>query len=106
MLDWKDVVRDVSLRVMSRGRQERTYQRGSGFGFKIRNFLIITMAETSKPLKPCIIVHGGAGNIPIARREQVLCAVKEAVKIGYRVLQEVRFTRLTRLYPEAVSFCS
>ena len=57
------------------------------------------MAETSIPFKPCIIVHGGAGNIPISRREQVLCAVKEAVKIGYHVLLEVRFLKyFTRLF--------
>lgn len=60
------------------------------------------MPETRTPFKPCIIVHGGAGNISTSRREQVLCAVTEAVKIGYGVLLEVRFTRL---YPEAVSFC-
>jgi len=46
------------------------------------------MAETRTPFKPCIIVHGGAGNISTSRREQVLCAVTEAVKIGYGVLLE------------------
>ena len=59
------------------------------------------MAETSVPFTPCIIVHGGAGNIPISRRDQVLCAIREAVKIGYRVLLEVRFTWFC---PEAVAF--
>ena len=60
------------------------------------------MAETSTPFKPCIIVHGGAGNISISRRGQVLCAVKEAVKIGNRVLLEVRFTLSNAVQPGKV----
>lgn len=43
-------------------------------------------------VKPCIIVHGGAGTILSARRISSLSAVKEAVKAGYNVLLEVRNT--------------
>ena len=91
---WKYVVLGVSLRVMSRGPEERRSRfRVSAVGFSdtdVDTNFLVTMAETNIPFKPCIIVHGGAGNIPIPRREPVLCAVTEAVKIGYRVLLEVR----------------
>lgn len=91
----------VSLRLMSRDPEEQSAHRGIILGSTIFSF-ITTMAETITTFKPCIIVHGGAGNISISRREQVLCAVKEAVKIGYCVLLEVRLTARL-LYPEAVS---
>lgn len=48
------------------------------------------MTETSLPFKPCIIVHGGAGSVPMSKRKPALCAVKEAARIGYHVLLEVR----------------
>ena len=47
------------------------------------------MAESNLSFKPCIIVHGGAGTIPLLRRNSALCAVKEAALAGYKVLQEV-----------------
>ena len=47
------------------------------------------MAESHLSFKPCIIVHGGAGTIPLSRRNLALCAVKEAALAGHKVLQEV-----------------
>lgn len=71
---------------MSQGPEE---QSGPAESIEIRNFLV-TMAETNIPFKPCIIVHGGAGNVPMSKRKPALCAVKEAARIGYHVLLEVR----------------
>ena len=48
------------------------------------------MDERNRPFKPCIIVHGGAGSVPLQRRKPAVCAVKEAVKTGYQVLLQVR----------------
>ena len=47
------------------------------------------MTETKSPPKHCIIVHGGAGDVPLSGRDKGLCAVKEAVQIGYEALSEV-----------------
>lgn len=44
------------------------------------------MDDISLPFNPCIIVHGGAGNVPFSCRSSSLCAVKEAVRTGYQVL--------------------
>lgn len=48
------------------------------------------MTETKSPPKLCIIVHGGAGDVPLSDRDKCLCAVKEAVQIGYEALSEGR----------------
>lgn len=47
-----------------------------------------TVSHSDETSRPCIIVHGGAGEIPIPRRTSCLSAVKEAAKIGYLMLLE------------------
>ena len=49
----------------------------------------VTMSHSDETFRPCIIVHGGAGEIQIQRITPCLSAVKEAARIGYLTLLEV-----------------
>ena len=49
----------------------------------------MTMSHSDETSRPCIIVHGGAGEIQIQHRTPCLSAVKVAARIGYLTLLEV-----------------